>query len=195
MSVDSMVISSIASEDRASPPPRVFICAHRDRPATRHARRVELEKGDSRTTRTVPAFNAQSFLGSSGSDRSLAEYRRDETIFTQGDVCDDVLYIRTGGVTLSVRSTTGHEVVVATLGPGDFFGDECLSGQPVRTRIATAIAPSMIVHIGKAKMIQLLHRQRAMSDRFIAHMLSRIARLEGDLIERISASSEQRSAR
>jgi CRP/FNR family cyclic AMP-dependent transcriptional regulator len=139
---------------------------------------VESETGDRQTTRTVQAFNVQSFLGSSGIDRSLADYRPGETIFTQGDVCDDVLYIRTGGVTLSVRSRTGHEAVVATLGPGDFFGDECLSGQPVRTRIATAIAPCVIVRIGKARMIQLLHRQRAMSDRFIAHLLSRIVRLE-----------------
>jgi CRP/FNR family cyclic AMP-dependent transcriptional regulator len=135
-------------------------------------------------TRTVPAFNAQSFLDSPGIDRSLAEYRLDETIFTQGDACGEVLYIRTGSVKLSVRSKTGHLAIVAMLGPGDFFGDECLSGQPVRTRIATAIAPSVIVRIDKAKMIQLLHRQRAMSDRFIAHLLSRIVRLEESAIAR-----------
>jgi len=81
------------------------------------------------------------------------------------------------------------------LGPGGFFGDECLSGQPVRTRIATALALTVVVRIGKAKMIQLLHKQHAMSDRFIAHLLSRIVRLEGDLVERILASSGQRSAR
>jgi CRP-like cAMP-binding protein len=149
-----------------------------------HAGRVEHEIGTSRMTRTVPAFNAQSFLDSPGIDRSLAEYTPDETIFTQGDACGEVLYIRTGSVKLSVRSKTGHLAIVAMLGPGDFFGDECLSGQPVRTRIATAIAQSVIVRIGKAKMIQLLHRQRAMSDRFIAHLLSRIVRLEESVIGR-----------
>jgi CRP/FNR family transcriptional regulator, cyclic AMP receptor protein len=147
---------------------------------------VKPGQGASRATRTVHPFNAQAFLDSSGIDRWRAEYRRNETIFAQGDLCDDILYLRTGGVALSVRSTTGHEAVVATLGPGDFFGDECLSGQPVRTRIATAIAPSVIVHIGKAKMIQLLHKQRAMSDRFIAHLLSRVVRLEESVIARRS---------
>jgi CRP-like cAMP-binding protein len=111
-------------------------------------------------------------------------YKSEETIFTQGDACAHVLYIRTGGVTLSVRSKTGHDAVVATLGPGDFFGDECLSGQRVRTRSATATVPSVIVLVGKAKMIQLLHGERAMSDRFIAHLLSRIVRLEESVVAR-----------
>lgn len=145
---------------------------------------MEPETGASPARRTVQAFNAQAFLDSAGIDRSLAEYRRDETIFTQGDACREVLYIRTGRVRLTALSKTGHESVVAMLGPGDFFGDECLSGQPVRTRIATAIAPSVIVRIGKAKMVQLLHKQRAMSDRFIAHLLSRIVRLEESVIAR-----------
>jgi CRP-like cAMP-binding protein len=145
---------------------------------------VETEKGASRTTRSAPAFNPQAFLDSSGTDRSLAEYGREETIFTQGDACGMVLYIRTGSVKLSVRSKAGHEAIVTMLGPGDFFGDECLSGQPVRTRSATAATPSVVVLIGKAKMIQLLHKQHAMSDRFIAHLLSRIVRLEETVIAR-----------
>ena len=145
---------------------------------------METEKGVSRTTRTVPAFNPQEFLDSSGIDRSLAEYGREQTIFTQGDACRKVLYIRTGSVRLSVVSKTGQDAVVAMLGPGDFFGDECLSGQPVRTRSAKAVTPSVIVVIGKAKMIQLLHKQHAMSDRFIAHLLSRIVRLEESVVAR-----------
>jgi CRP/FNR family transcriptional regulator, cyclic AMP receptor protein len=139
---------------------------------------MEPGQGPTRATRTIQSFNPQAFLDSSG----IGEYRRAETIFTQGDACREVLYIRTGSVKLSVISQTGHEAIVATLGPGDFFGDECLSGQPVRTRTATAVAPSVIVRIGKAKMIQLLHRQHAMSDRFIAHLLSRIVRLEESVI-------------
>ena len=145
---------------------------------------METGKSASRTTRTAPAFNAQAFLDSSGIDRSLAEYGREETIFTQGEACGKVLYIRTGSVKLSVRSKAGHEAVVAMLGPGDFFGDECLSGQPIRTRSAKAVTQSVIVLIGKAKMIQLLHKQHAMSDRFIAHLLSRIVRLEETVISR-----------
>jgi CRP/FNR family transcriptional regulator, cyclic AMP receptor protein len=141
---------------------------------------MEPGTGARRATRTVQVFNTQAFLDSS----RIAEYRQDETIFTEGDACGEVLYIRMGSVKLSVLSKTGCEAIVATLGPGDFFGDECLSGRPVRTRIATAIAPSVIVRIGKARMIQLLHKQHAMSDRFIAHLLSRVVRLEESVIAR-----------
>jgi CRP/FNR family transcriptional regulator, cyclic AMP receptor protein len=125
----------------------------------------------------------------------VAEYGRGETIFTQGDACEDVLYIQTGGVKLSVLSKTGREAVVAMLGPGDFFGEGCLAGQPVRMGSATAITPSVILSVGKARMVRLLHQQHAMSDRFISHMLARNIRIEEDLIDQLFNSSEKRLAR
>ncbi len=122
-------------------------------------------------------------------------YGRGESIFTQGDACEDVLYIRSGGVKLSVLSKTGREAVVAMLGPGDFFGEGCLAGQPVRIGSATAITPSLIFGVGKEEMVRLLHEQHAMSDRFISHMLSRNIRIEEDLIDQLVGSSEKRLAR
>src|SRR3954463_7479987 len=122
------------------------------------------------TARRVPAFNAQAFLDSAGAGKTAARYARDETIFVQGDGCHHVMYIQAGGVKLSVLSKTGREAVVAMLGPGDFFGEECLAGQPIRIGNATAITPSVIRLIDKARMVRLLHTKRAMSDRFIAHM-------------------------
>src|SRR5579863_3638068 len=119
------------------------------------------------------AFNAQAFLDSAGLAKKIVEYGRGDTIFTQGDPCEDVLYIQTGGVKLSVLSTTGREAVVAMLGPGDFFGEGCLAGQPVRIGSATAITLSSILVIDKKQMVKVLHEQHALSDRFIAHMLSR----------------------
>ena len=86
--------------------------------------------------RTSPAFDAQAFLDSSGVSKAIVEYRRGDTIFTQGDACEDVLYIQPGGVKLSVLSKTGREAVVAMLGPGDFFGEGCLAGQAVRGGLA-----------------------------------------------------------
>jgi CRP-like cAMP-binding protein len=105
------------------------------------------------------------------------------------------MYIQTGGVKLSVLSKNGREAVVAMLGPGDFFGEGCLAGQPVRMGHASAITPSTILLIGKAKMVGLLHKQRAMSDRFITHMLARNIRIEEDLIDQLFNSSEKRLAR
>jgi CRP-like cAMP-binding protein len=145
--------------------------------------------------RGVPAFDTQTFLNSPGIAKNIVEYGRGETIFTQGDPCEDVMYIQTGGVKLSVLSKAGKEAVVAMLGPGDFFGEGCLAGQPVRMGSATSITPSTILFVAKRKMAQLLHNQHAMSDRFISHMLSRNIRVEEDLIDQLFNSSEKRLAR
>jgi CRP/FNR family cyclic AMP-dependent transcriptional regulator len=145
--------------------------------------------------RATPAFDAETFLASSGKMKTIAAYGRGETIFTQGDACEHVLFIQAGGVKLSVRSKTGREAVVALLGPGDFFGEGCLAGQPSRRAGATAITPSVILSVGKQYMVQLLRKQPAMSDRFISHMLSRNIRIEEDLLDQLFNSSEQRLAR
>jgi CRP-like cAMP-binding protein len=145
--------------------------------------------------KSAPLFDAQVFLDSPGLAKSIVEYGRGETIFTQGDVCADVLYIQAGGIKLSVLSKNGREAVVAMLGPGDFFGEGCLAGQPVRMGSATAITPSVVMLVGKEKMVRLLHKQHAMSDRFISHMLSRNIRIEEDLIDQLFNSSEKRLAR
>lgn len=105
------------------------------------------------------------------------------------------MYIQSGAVKLSVLSETGREAVIAMLGQGDFFGESCLAGQPVRMASATATAPSTVVRIGKATMVRLLHRQHAMSDRFIAHILARNIRFEADLVDQLFNSSEKRLAR
>ena len=154
------------------------------RPGRRHARE-----------RKLPSFNAQAFLDSTGVPKTVAEYGRGETVFTQGDACEHVFYIQGGGVKLSVLSKNGREAVVAMLGPGDFFGEGCLAGQPVRMGSATAITPSSIMLVAKQKMVRLLHKQHAMSDRFISHMLSRNIRIEEDLIDQLFNSSEKRLAR
>jgi CRP-like cAMP-binding protein len=145
--------------------------------------------------KATKTFNAQAFLDSVGASKTVVQYGRDEAIFTQGDVCEDVMYIRSGGVKLSVLSARGKEAVVAMLGPGDFFGEGCLAGQAVRMGSATAVTPSAILHVSKASMVQLLHQQHEMSDRFISHMLTRNIRIEEDLVDQLFNSSEKRLAR
>ena len=152
-------------------------------------------KAESAGVATPGGFSAQSFLESAGAAKTISRYARGQAIFAQGDPCDHVLYIQTGGVKLSVLSKTGREAVVAIIGPGDFFGEGCLAGQPLRMGSATAIAPSTILLVAKQAMVRLLHRQRGMSDRFIAHMLARNIRIEEDLIDQLFNSSEKRLAR
>jgi CRP/FNR family transcriptional regulator, cyclic AMP receptor protein len=156
---------------------------------------MEPRKASRPGTRAAPPFNAQAFLESSGIRKSIVEYRRGETIFTQGDACEHVMYIQSGGVKLSVLSKTGREAVVAMLGPGEFFGEACLAGQPLRLGTATAVTPSVILLVDKEEMVRLLHEQHAMSDRFITHMLSRNIRIEEDLLDQLFNSSEKRLAR
>ncbi len=145
--------------------------------------------------KTVPSFNVQAFLDSAGVARTIVEYQRAEVIFSQGDACENVMYLQKGGVKLSVLSKLGKEAVVAILGPGDFFGEGCLAGQPVRIATATAITPSAVLVVEKDTMLRLLHRQHALSDRFISYMLTRNIRIEADLIDQLFNSSEKRLAR
>jgi CRP-like cAMP-binding protein len=140
-------------------------------------------------------FDAGAFLASSKISKSLVEFSRGETIFTQGDVCGHVMYIQSGGVKLSVLSKSGREAVVAMLGPSDFFGEGCLAGQPLRMGSATAITPTVVLMVAKEQMAKLLHTEHGMSDRFISHMLSRNLRIEEDLIDQLFNSSEKRLAR
>ena len=127
--------------------------------------------------------------------RKAVDYAADQVIYSQGDVCQTVMYIRSGEVKLSVLSKTGKEAVVAMLRPGDFFGEGCLAGQPVRMGSATTVMPSTILFVKKEAMVNLLHKQHALSDRFIAHMLARNIRIEEDLVDQLFNSSEKRLAR
>jgi CRP/FNR family cyclic AMP-dependent transcriptional regulator len=140
-------------------------------------------------------FNAQAFLDSAGVSRKIVEYRQAEVIFTQGDPSVHVLYIQTGGVKLSVLSKAGREAVVAMLGPGEFFGEGCLAGQPVRMGSATAVTGSTVLLVEKDEMVRLLHQQHTLSDRFITHMLARNVRIEEDLVDQLFNSIEKRLAR
>jgi CRP/FNR family transcriptional regulator, cyclic AMP receptor protein len=142
-----------------------------------------------------PTFDARAFLDSAGIARKIVEYKRSEVVFTQGDAAQHVYYIQKGSVKLSVLSKAGRQAVVAMLAAGEFFGEGCLAGQTVRMGTATATTSSTIMLIDREQMGRLLHEEHALSDRFIAHMLSRNIRIEEDLIDQLFNSSEKRLAR
>jgi CRP/FNR family cyclic AMP-dependent transcriptional regulator len=140
-------------------------------------------------------FNARTFLESAGLGKRVVDYARGDVIFSQGAPCDSVFYIRSGAVRLSALSEAGKGAIVSTLGRGDFLGEEALAGHSVRLLTATATTATSVLVVPKREMIRLLHRHRAFSDRFIAHMLVRNTRLEEDLIDQLFNSSEKRLAR
>jgi len=140
-------------------------------------------------------FDLRAFLESGGISGRVVQHRTGSVIFSQGDPCDSVLYIQTGGVKLGVISHAGKEAIVAMLGAGDFFGEGALAGQPLRMATAVATSASAILVVEKRQMIHLLHEQHALSDRFLAHVLARNIRVEADLVDQLFNSSEKRLAR
>jgi CRP/FNR family transcriptional regulator, cyclic AMP receptor protein len=141
------------------------------------------------------AFDAQVFLESVGVSRRVQEFGKKETIFSQGDTADSVMYVQTGSVKLTVVNDSGKEAVVAIFGSGEFFGEGGMAGQTVRMATATAIVPTAVLIIGKDEMKRVLHAEHALSDRFITYMLARNIRVEADLIDQLFNSTEKRLAR
>ncbi len=140
-------------------------------------------------------FRVQAFLDSAGVARTILEFQPRDTLFTQGDIGKNVLYIQKGSVKLSVVSKTGKEAIVAVLKPGNFVGEGVLAGQPVRIATATAVTPVTVLVIGLKEMIRVLHAEHAFSDHFISYMVGRNIRIEEDLIDQLFNSSEKRLAR
>jgi CRP-like cAMP-binding protein len=140
-------------------------------------------------------FDAQVFLETAGLKRRMVSIPARASIFAQGDPAREVFYIKDGSVRLTVLSRTGREAVIATLGPGHFFGEGCLAGQPRRMGAATAITRTAVVAIEKRQMSRTLREQPDLSERFISHVLARNIRIEEDLIDQLFNSSERRLAR
>ena len=149
----------------------------------------------SKKTDPKNTFNAKDFLDSAGVARKIVEFKKHETLFSQGDPGKDVIYIQKGRVKLSVVNEVGKEAVVAVLGLGDFVGEGCMAGQPVRIGTATAIAATTALLIEKTEMMRVLHLEHAFSDRFISFMLTRNIRIEEDLVDQLFNYSEKRLAR
>src|SRR6266850_1532317 len=124
-----------------------------------------------------------------------ASFGAGETIFSQGDFAETLMYIQSGRVKLSAASKTGKKPIVAILGPGEFIGEVCLGSQNIRMRTATAIAPTVLKVIERNEMIRALHADDALSYAFLSYMLSRNIRLEEDLADQVSECSERRLAR
>lgn len=140
-------------------------------------------------------FEPEAFLASSGVSSTVLAYAQGQPIYAQGSDCDTVLFIKSGEVKLSVTSKTGREAIVAVLGAGNFFGEGALAGQPLRIGSATAHSPSTIIAVAKGDMQRLLHKEHALSDGFIAHLLTRNIHIEQDLIDQLFNSAEKRLAR
>jgi len=142
-----------------------------------------------------PGFAPQAFLAKADGGRTISQYQKDQTVFSQGEAADAVFYIQQGKIKITVVSEQGREAVVAILGTGDFFGEGCLVGQPLRMATVTAIMECEIMRLEKAAIIRVLHEEPAFSELFMSHLLTRTIRVEADLVDQLFNSSEKRLAR
>jgi CRP-like cAMP-binding protein len=140
-------------------------------------------------------FNLKIFLDKVGAGRSIADYRKNQVVYSQGKRADAVCYIRKGKVKLAVVSAHGKEAVISILGAGDFFGEACLVGQPLRMATAIAISDCSITLLERKGMMRVLQKEPKLTNLFLAYLLSRNIRLEEDLVDQLFNSSEKRLAR
>jgi CRP/FNR family cyclic AMP-dependent transcriptional regulator len=142
-----------------------------------------------------PEFDPKKFLATIGEGRKVVVFSKKQTILRQGDGADAVFYIQEGKVVLTVVSDAGKEATIGILSAGDFFGEGCLAGQPLRMASATAMTDCDLLRIEKKAMMDALHREHALSDMFVAYLLGRNIRYEEDLVDQLFNSSEKRLAR
>lgn len=142
-----------------------------------------------------PSFDPQMFLAKVGEGRTITDYQKNQKVFSQGDPADAIFYIQGGKVKLTVVSKHGKEAVVGIMGTGDFFGEGCLTSQPLRMATAAAMSVCEIVRLEKQGMIRVLHDEPAFSELFLDYLLSHNTRLEEDLVNQLFNSSEKRLAR
>jgi CRP/FNR family transcriptional regulator, cyclic AMP receptor protein len=152
-------------------------------------------KRKSKPNKAKLPFDPKVFLAKVNGGRSISNYQKNQIIYTQGAPADSVFYIQSGKVKKTVLSEQGKEAVVALFGPGDFFGEGCLTGQPLRLATASATTESVIVRITKADVTRVIHEEPAFAELFIAHLLARNSRVEEDLVDQLFNSSEKRLAR
>jgi CRP-like cAMP-binding protein len=147
------------------------------------------------TSKRLIKFDTKTFLSTINGGRKIVAFAKKQTIFVQGDPSDTVFYIQKGKIKLTVVSQIGKEATIGILNEGDFFGEGCLTGQPLRLCSATAITDCSVMRIDKKSMIEVLHREHEFSDMFVAFLLTRNIRYEEDLVDQLFNSSEKRLAR
>jgi CRP/FNR family cyclic AMP-dependent transcriptional regulator len=127
--------------------------------------------------------------------KTVVECETDRDIFRQGQPADSVFFLRQGKVKLTVVSPQDKEAIVVVLGAGEFFGEGCLAGQPLRMATAVAMTDCILDRVEKPVMVRMLHKRHDFSEVFVRHLLSRSIRYEADLVDQLFNSSEKRLAR
>ena len=130
-----------------------------------------------------------------GAAMTSRNYRNKEIVFSQGDAADAVFYIQSGTVKLTAVSTRRKKAIIAFLQRGSFFGEGSLGEQSLRIYTARSIGQSSITRLRKETTVRALKRDPQFAALFVAYLLSRIVRIEEDLVDQFFNFSERRLAR
>lgn len=126
---------------------------------------------------------------------SVRNYKDQEIVFSQGDAADAIFYVQSGTVKLTVVSARHKKAVIAFLRRGSFFGEACLGGQSLRICTARSVGQSTIARLRKGSTVRTLKRDPQFARLFNAYLISRIIRIEEDLVDQFFNFSERRLAR
>jgi CRP/FNR family cyclic AMP-dependent transcriptional regulator len=144
---------------------------------------------------SAPAFDPKTLLAGAAEGGTVATYQARQVIFAQGDPADAVFFLMAGRVKRTVVSEEGKEAVVAILGPGELFGEGCLSGKTRRRSSGIAMEECTIARVEKSVLVRLLHEETKFSEMFITYLVKRNQRIEADLADQLVNPSEKRLAR
>jgi CRP/FNR family transcriptional regulator, cyclic AMP receptor protein len=147
------------------------------------------------TNERIYGFNATVLRKKFRAGMSVRTYRDKEVVFSQGDTADAVFYIQSGTVKLTVVSARHKKAVIAFLQRGSFFGEACLGGQSPRICTAQSVGQSNITRLRKGSTVRTLKRDPQFARAFNAYLVSRIIRIEEDLVDQFFNFSERRLAR
>ena len=141
-------------------------------------------------------FDAKAFLAKAGLGKRILNLRKAETAYAQGDPADAIFYVQKGRVRVTVTSANGKEATITLVGPGEFFGENCMiSAHPLQLATATTMTDCALLKISKAEMVRVLHDEQELSEMFMSFLLVRNARIQADLVDQLFNSSEKRLAR
>jgi CRP/FNR family cyclic AMP-dependent transcriptional regulator len=146
-------------------------------------------------SRHTLTFDSRTLLNEVGAQKTTREYQDRQAIYSQGDAANAIFQIHDGNVKLVVASPRGKQAVIAMLGPGDVFGEGCLTTKSLRISTATAVQLSTIACVKKVTLVRLIHNNPAFAKHFISHLLARMVRVEEDFVDRLFNFSEKRLAR
>jgi CRP/FNR family transcriptional regulator, cyclic AMP receptor protein len=143
----------------------------------------------------VPSFDVMGLLTQHNTRWTLSKYHENQIVYSQGDPADSVFYIHTGKVKVTVISKLGKQAIVAMRGPDEFCGEGAMTGIPLRLDTTTTMSTCEIIRLETETIVRLFHENEEFADYFLAHLLTRTARVEADLVDQLFNSSEMRLAR